>query len=579
MWKLVKISQQTYFICCDFNSHKQDVTFILHDLKETWCQTLTIIEVKQKVKLLNKRLDFSEDNIKEAFTTDSLQSAVIEESSNTSTVASNCENCLLKLKYRVKDRILTYEWNLKKQTADKFQQTFFQPLLKALMGCQEQIAILSETVRKKDVELKQYRIEGAVLNRKTVATKPFDFDDFTINYKECNETAANFKELANYIKENVEEVPDIPNRTLNINKLEVNSKSEENLKESNNTNTKLSPRQQKRKIKEIKMQHLQDHLKRRKQGLEYESSQSQTTSTGNSQDTDENDKKDKTNSTKEFTTTNTSSTRKNTRCMPPKQQSEYVSSEDKTDSENEGNLKKPKDHKSADKITNQDQKSRTSSTKPDNSKITENTKQERTIRNCVKSLSYKSPIQSLEKCSESSDVFDFSTYPEDNDKTIKEKLKQKRNKLSLNKTKDMKSSPDKDGQEILDLDDVPLLERKKLTQIKRCSPKDKIGNYTSDHNKQLNNSQKSKVIHQISETDDDIIVMEGPNTNNLNNCIKFNSIISLRTPSPKIKTLSHSPTPAIIDDLSSQLNNIKKELESLEALRLADLKQRMCKAI
>lgn len=51
MWKLVKILEQTYFIYCNFNVNKQEVDFILYDLKETWSQTLTLQQVKQKVKV------------------------------------------------------------------------------------------------------------------------------------------------------------------------------------------------------------------------------------------------------------------------------------------------------------------------------------------------------------------------------------------------------------------------------------------------------------------------------------------------------------------------------------------------
>lgn len=65
-------------------------------------------------KLLNKRFDFSEDNIKETFTSDAPQSAVIEEQAHTSAI--NVDTCILKLKYRVKNCPFNYEWTLKRQT-------------------------------------------------------------------------------------------------------------------------------------------------------------------------------------------------------------------------------------------------------------------------------------------------------------------------------------------------------------------------------------------------------------------------------------------------------------------------------
>ena len=50
------------------------------------------------------------------------------------------------------------------------------------------------------------------------------------------------------------------------------------------------------------------------------------------------------------------------------------------------------------------------------------------------------------------------------------------------------------------------------------------------------------------------------------------SPLALSSPT-RNKILSHSPLPPVVDDFSSRLDNIKKELQCLEALRIADLKK------
>ncbi|XP_037826596.1 uncharacterized protein LOC119614549 [Lucilia sericata] len=461
MWKLVEISQKSYFIYCDFNTNTQQVIFILYDLKEAWSQTLKLEDVKRKVKLLNKRFDFNEDNIKEALTSDAPHTAVIEDQPQTS--GMHVDSCLLKLKCRVKNCFLNYEWDLRKQTVKEFQQTFVQPLLMAMLGCHQQVEILTESLRKKELELQQYRLEKGPLNRSTL-TPTLIFDDFNKN-------------------------------TMTAIKLLLILKNWQNIK---------------RKAKELKLQHLEKHLKIRRQGLEYESSQSQTPSTGNSQSPEETEtnpvEQQHPTLTKEVTETKSNKTttpRKSTRCIPTKQKWQYISSEDKTDSENDDNLAKLRERKLTRDVVNQTKPCNTNTFKEDSIKKSENNNVKDTKK--ASNLSYNNCQAKLdEKSSESSNVFDFSTDTED-DKPLKELRKVIENKKSM----------------------LPLK-----------------GNRSSSRNET-----------PVVET----------------------SVIEISSPG-RSKNLSHSPSVVVMDELSSQLSNIKKELESLEAMRLADLKQRMCKA-
>lgn len=270
---------------------------------------------------------------------------------------------------------------------------------------------------------------------------------------------------------------------------------------------------------------MEQHLKLRKQGLEYESSQSQTPSSGNSQTVEETERKDKKQQKEsskqkaESKSVNISS-RKSTRCGTAKLKQEYFSSEDKTDSDNHGGLGSLKDRKSTSCLGNMEKDSSPTSskepctTKPTN---TNSTNAAESTLKCVKSLnlSYNGKSKSLEKSSESLNVFNFS----DNDH-------------------------DDDGL----LFDMPLLERKKVLKNK--------------------SSKLSLTRECVSSSSYISSVLENASVE---------SVVSLRSQSQN-KNGSQSPTPVVINEISSQLNNIRKELESLEAMRLADLKHRTCKA-
>ena len=47
----------------------------------------------------------------------------------------------------------------------QLQENFIQPLLMGLLGCYQQVEVLTECIQKKDAELNQYRIEQGALSR------------------------------------------------------------------------------------------------------------------------------------------------------------------------------------------------------------------------------------------------------------------------------------------------------------------------------------------------------------------------------------------------------------------------------
>lgn len=66
MWKELKISEQTYFIYCDFEENTRDITFMLYDFKIIWCQSVAFEDAKHKVKV--KTFKHTYFHIQSAFT-------------------------------------------------------------------------------------------------------------------------------------------------------------------------------------------------------------------------------------------------------------------------------------------------------------------------------------------------------------------------------------------------------------------------------------------------------------------------------------------------------------------------------
>ncbi|XP_075158868.1 uncharacterized protein LOC142232048 isoform X2 [Haematobia irritans] len=261
MWKEITISQKSYFIkCCFIEDDKKRLICTLYDRKDfPWIAEQEFCDVKRKVKLLNRRYDFNEENIRDTLTGGELELATLEKEN---------EKTILKLKYRFKNCPFNFEWSMVKQTMQQFQEMFVNPMFSALLGCKEQIDILKDCLTKKDTEILQYRREGAILGRKTLATKIFDFADFDRKYEERNILLEDFNDLGKYVLEHSESK-------------EKNLFSSPKKEKQNDTKTMekpapFSPGQRKRK--QLKQQMMETALNTRATRFEYESSQSQVLS-------------------------------------------------------------------------------------------------------------------------------------------------------------------------------------------------------------------------------------------------------------------------------------------------------------
>ncbi|XP_073833234.1 uncharacterized protein isoform X2 [Musca autumnalis] len=265
MWKEVKIVDKIYYSQCNIGANNQ-VTLILYDLNEIWSESIPIDELKRKVKVLNRRYDFNEENIRKTLCDGGdLETALLESADRRSN-----DKVTLKVKYRVKDCPFHYEWNLTKQTLKEFQSFFVKPMLQTLVACKEQIEILTETVRKKDAEIQQYRKDGAILGRKTLATKLFAFEEFDRKYEVSNKLLNEFSVLGQFLAKD---------KTAEKQTSPIKSKVEKQEKQETTTVHKMPPTSPAQKKGILKKQMMQDMVGRRKPVIEYQNSQSESQTT------------------------------------------------------------------------------------------------------------------------------------------------------------------------------------------------------------------------------------------------------------------------------------------------------------
>jgi len=123
----------------------------------------------------------------------------------------NCKEneLLLKIKYYISGVPFHFYWKLMKSNSDVFFEEITKKLLVTLLNVQDQRFELIDIVKRKDLEINQYKAEGATLTRKNIATQPFckqEFDrKFELVYdsglfeaKDGNDNSNTLKTMCNY---------------------------------------------------------------------------------------------------------------------------------------------------------------------------------------------------------------------------------------------------------------------------------------------------------------------------------------------------------------------------------------------
>ena len=317
--------------------------------------------------------------------------------------------------------------------------------------------------------------------------------------------------------------------------------------------------------KELELLRVERHLKARKEGgLKYESSQSQSASSDNNQTHDEikanvleekppckEDCKNKTIADKLEKTP-----QKNRNSSPIKQKRDAEAFYD-TDSDSDVNLKS---HKTSDKVEKTPQKKKS-----------------------------PSPIK------QKRDTETFYDTDSDNDVTLKShKTSDKPEKTPQKKKSPSPIKQKRDAENFYDTDtdsDTDItLKSHKASGNSLPQPQKKDANLRNLNGRKLSYSPKCN-SKAATPVEDDIVVKNSSICSEDSSVFEFiednkgtignkRNLRERQTKSPLIlasptrsRILSHSPLPPVIDDFSSRLDNIKKELQCLEALRIADLKK------
>uniref|UniRef100_A0A1A9ZXB9 Uncharacterized protein n=1 Tax=Glossina pallidipes TaxID=7398 RepID=A0A1A9ZXB9_GLOPL len=191
MWKKLEISDEKFFINCALTDDEKMIC-ILFSLNKCWFATLTDDEIKQKVELLNKRMEYNKF-VKNTLLNSDLAEASIEELAQTNISDGVINKRLLKLKYRIEELPFKFEWFLTQACTE--ERNFFVPMLLAIDDYKQQVQELKSIIQKKDEEIKQYRGEGFTLRRTTAITRPFDADEFN-NKRKNHKCINNFEDLS-----------------------------------------------------------------------------------------------------------------------------------------------------------------------------------------------------------------------------------------------------------------------------------------------------------------------------------------------------------------------------------------------
>uniref|UniRef100_A0A1B0C606 Non-homologous end-joining factor 1 n=1 Tax=Glossina palpalis gambiensis TaxID=67801 RepID=A0A1B0C606_9MUSC len=270
MWKKLEISEHNYFINCA-STGNENITCVLLSINNCWFATLTEHEIKQKVKLLNKRIEYNEF-VKNTLLNSDLEQASIEELAEAN-ISDGLSKRLLKLKYRVEELPFKFEWSLTQACTEEFHRNFFIPLLLTANACKQQMQELKSIIKKKDEEIKQYRREGFILHRTTVITRPFDADEFDnkcidhkfmYNFEDMSKCVLAFQETDKLSKASSRAVMPLS---------EV--KNDVKLPPKRSKSLTKGPKQRKRRAQETKREKLKKILRPARKIMQYESQSSQ----------------------------------------------------------------------------------------------------------------------------------------------------------------------------------------------------------------------------------------------------------------------------------------------------------------
>ncbi|XP_055543598.1 uncharacterized protein LOC129729138 [Wyeomyia smithii] len=138
------------------------------DLVQLWSETIAITDLIEREKRTNSIVQYSAEIISET-----MLARKADDFSITHSESNGCEMCL-RLKYYVSGIPVTFSMKLEAAGQEQVSQHVLLPVWRSLLVLYEENCALRNMLLKKDIEIDQYKLEGAVLKRNLVATAKFD---------------------------------------------------------------------------------------------------------------------------------------------------------------------------------------------------------------------------------------------------------------------------------------------------------------------------------------------------------------------------------------------------------------------
>ncbi|TDG39850.1 hypothetical protein AWZ03_013725 [Drosophila navojoa] len=256
----------------------QVLQFCCHDQRKelSYSEDLPVAEFLKRIKQLNKRVEFPAEAVRTALSSAQPAEATFRAASQNGAEGQQETNqddeqlerrTVLSLKYRIEGTPAPLKWEWHLTSTDSVLLTFYRHMLKNALhtaaSLSKNVHYLLDIVKKKDIEVQQYRRDGARHWRTTVATEPFDVEAFSAQNKQLLSAVAAFEPAE-------QKLDDVPTATSTI-------KSESAGCSTNVAAKCLSPRNRKRKAMETGKQHVERKVlqRRRVPQLQYKSSESQ----------------------------------------------------------------------------------------------------------------------------------------------------------------------------------------------------------------------------------------------------------------------------------------------------------------
>ncbi|KAJ9591395.1 hypothetical protein L9F63_002001 [Diploptera punctata] len=171
MWKQLKI-QNDVFLIRNVNSNGKYTIFISNLIK-IWAEELTIDNFYQRCKKLNPLMEGEQETLTEWIL------SLLNSDSIANIKLMECDDSqVLEIRSKLSGVPFVFKFYLDPVSSEMFYEEMTLPLIFMIQQLQSQKNKLFDLLKKKDVEINEYKMEGAQLSRKNIETAAFNIKQF-----------------------------------------------------------------------------------------------------------------------------------------------------------------------------------------------------------------------------------------------------------------------------------------------------------------------------------------------------------------------------------------------------------------